>query len=95
MSRQAAKRLRGDLSFLQLLETHRHFLHENGVAVDQLEDLDPASIQDEIQKDLRTQIAHNVAAGVLTLDTQGGVRYSWRGLFYLWVQFLRDLVRLS
>jgi len=88
------KRLRGDLSFLEILENHRHFLHQNGIALDQLKDLAPESIQEEIQKDLRAQIAHNVAAGVLTMDPQGGVRYSWRGLFFLWIQFLRDLVRL-
>jgi hypothetical protein len=89
------KRLRGDLSFLQLLETHRLFLQQNGVGLERLEVLAPETIQGEIQKDLRAQIAHNVATGVLTVDPKGGVRYSWRGLIYLWIQFLRDLVRLS
>jgi hypothetical protein len=32
---------------------------------------------------------------VLVQSTEGEVRYSWRGLFYLWFQFLRDLVRFS
>jgi hypothetical protein len=89
------KRLRGDRSFLQILESHRQFLLQNGVGMDQIEALDPAHIQEEIQKDLRAQIAHNLAKGVLTADSGGSVRYSWRGLFYLWFQFLRDLVRLG
>ncbi len=89
------RRLRGDLSFLQLLENHRHYLHQHGIGIDQLEELDPGTIQEEIQKDLRTQISHNVATGVLTKESGGGVRYSWRGVFYLWIQFMRDLVRLS
>ncbi len=89
------RRLRGDLSFLQLLEDHRHYLREHGIGTESLEELDPAKIQEEIQKDLRTQISHNITAGVLTKNQEGGVSYSWRGLFYLWVQFLRDLVRLS
>jgi hypothetical protein len=32
--------------------------------------------------------------GVLRQTTEGDVRYSWRGWFYLWFQFLRDIVRL-
>ena len=57
--------------------------------------LDPDAIQAEIQKDLRTQIAHNLAIGVLKQDAGGAVRYSWRGMLFIWLQFLRDLVRLS
>jgi hypothetical protein len=89
------QRLRGDRSFLQLLEDHRHFLNRHGVTADVLEELDADRIQVEIQKDLRAQIAHNIASGVLKQAGTGEVRYSWRGLFYLWFQFLRDLVRLS
>lgn len=88
-------RLRGDQTFLQLYESHRDFLRRNGVIVPDLEPLDPERIQEEIQKDLRAQIAHNLAIGVLKRDAAGTVRYSWRGLFFIWTQFLRDLVRLS
>jgi hypothetical protein len=88
-------RLRGDLSFLQLLESHRHFLKHNHIGTEELTDLTPEQIQDEIQKDLRAQIAHNVAQGVLMKNESGEVRYSWRGLVYLWFQFIRDIVRLS
>lgn len=89
------QRLRGDRSFLQLLEDHREFLRRHGITADALEELDGDRIQAEIQKDLRAQIAHNIASGVLKQAGTGEVRYSWRGLFYLWFQFLRDLVRLS
>jgi hypothetical protein len=44
---------------------------------------------------LRAQIAHNLAIGVLKMDAGGAVRYSWRGMMFIWLQFLRDLVRLS
>lgn len=88
-------RLRGDKSFLELYESHRDFLRNNGVIAADLEPLDPEKIQAEIQKDLRSQITHNIAAGVLTQTASGDVRYSWRGLFFIWFQFLRDLVRLS
>jgi hypothetical protein len=84
-----------DHTFLQLYESHREFLKTNGITLDQLEELGPEQIQAEIQKDLSAQIAHNLATGVLTKDDSGAVRYSWRGLFFIWFQFLRDLVRLS
>ncbi len=88
-------RLRGDKTFFEIYESHKNFLSRNAVTLDELEVLDPEKIQEEIQKDLRTQVAHNLASGVLTKDGEGGVRYSWRGLFFIWCQFLRDLVRLS
>ncbi len=88
-------RLRGDKSFLELYDSHRVFLREHGVIAEDLESLDSERIQTEIQKDLRSQIAHNIAAGVLRQTAAGEVRYSWRGLFFIWFQFLRDLVRLS
>ena len=88
-------RLRGDQSFLQIYESHRSFLRDNRVETALLEELTPEQIQLEIQNDLRLQIKHNLAKGVLTEAGEGRIRYSWRGLFFIWVQFLRDLVRLS
>ncbi|EDY19285.1 hypothetical protein CfE428DRAFT_2970 [Chthoniobacter flavus Ellin428] len=88
-------RLRGDQTFLQIYESHRHFLNENRVRLEDLEELDGDQIQNEIQKDLRAQINHNIATGVLTRNAAGEIRYSWRGMLFIWFQFLRDLVRLS
>ncbi|MEP6672889.1 MAG: hypothetical protein ABJF10_27245, partial [Chthoniobacter sp.] len=88
-------RLRGDQTFLQIYESHREFLNMNRVRLNDLEDLDAEQIQAEIQKDLRAQIKHNIAAGVLKQNAAGEIRYSWRGMIFIWFQFLRDLVRLS
>jgi hypothetical protein len=88
-------RLRGDQTFLQIYESHRQFLNQNRVRLDDLEELDAEQIQEEIQKDLRAQITHNIAAGVLKQNAAGEIRYSWRGMIFIWFQFLRDLVRLS
>jgi hypothetical protein len=51
-------------------------------------------MQTDIENDLRDQIAHNVRAGVLKPAADDEVKYSWRGMIYLWCQFLLDLVRL-
>jgi len=88
-------RLRGEQTFLDTYDSHRDFLRQHGVIAPDLEELDGERIQEEIQKDLRSQIAHNIAAGVLTRHDDGQVRYSWRGMFFIWCQFLRDLVRLG
>ncbi len=87
-------RMRSDQTFFQLHEAHHQHLAENGVTVEDLEPLDPGEIPAEIQKDLRAQIAHNIAKGVLLHTDEGQIRYSWRGMFFIWCQFLRDLVRL-
>ncbi len=88
-------RARADDTILQMAESHHGFLRRHGVATDTLEELDAEAIQRDIQQDMRAQITHNIASGVLKRMPEGKVSYSWRGLFFLWCQFLRDLVRLS
>jgi hypothetical protein len=88
-------RMRSDQSFLEMHENHKDWLRKNGVPVEELEALEPDSIPEEIQRDLRAQVTHNLATGVLKQTREGQIRYSWRGMLFIWVQFLRDLVRLS
>src|SRR5947207_2583682 len=59
-----------------------------------IDPLDEEQIQTEMENDLRDQIAHNIHKGVLKQTAAGDVKYSWRGMIYLWCQFLVDLVRL-
>jgi hypothetical protein len=87
-------RQRPDQSFWQLYQSHREFLRDNTVDLTTVDALDEDRIQAEIERDLRDQIAHNINQGVLTETPEGEVKYSWRGMLYLWCQFLIDLVRL-
>src|SRR5882724_10631363 len=87
-------RQRPDRSFWQLDQGHREFLQRNKVDPTEIEPLDEEKIETEIEKDLRDQIAHNIHKGVLKQTATGDVKYSWRGMIYLWCQFLVDLVRL-
>jgi len=59
-----------------------------------IDNLDEERIHAEMEKDLRDQIAHNIDKGLLKQTPSGDVKYSWRGMIYLWCQFLLDLVRL-
>jgi hypothetical protein len=88
-------RLRGDRGILELLASHRLFLTKEGTSTERLVDSVPEEIQNEIQREMEAQIAHNLSAGLLLPSDEGTVRYSWRGLLFIWLQFLRDFVRLS
>jgi hypothetical protein len=87
-------RQRPDQSFWQLYQSHRAFLRKNNVHLEMIDSLDEEQIEKEIERDLREQIAHNIDKGVLKQTPEGDVKYSWWGMFYLWCQFLLDLVRL-
>ncbi|MEP7078735.1 MAG: hypothetical protein ABI795_06860, partial [Chthoniobacterales bacterium] len=86
-------RQRPDQSFWQLYQSHKEFLRHNIVETSVIDPMDEDRIQAEIEKDLRDQIEHNIQKGVLTPAAEGEVKYSWRGMIYLWCQFLLDLVR--
>jgi hypothetical protein len=87
-------RQRPDQSFWQLYQSHREFLRRNRVETAAIDSLDEERIEKEMENDLREQIAHNIRRGVLKSTPAGDVKYSWRGMLYLWCQFLLDLVRL-
>jgi len=87
-------RQRPDRSFWQLYQSHREFLRRNRVDPAEIDALEEEQIEAEMEKDLRDQITHNIHKGVLKQTATGDVKYSWRGMIYLWCQFLVDLVRL-
>ncbi len=87
-------RVRASSSFAELWEEHRQFLLREGVRTEELAEVDPDDLQGEVQRDLQMQIAHNLDAGVLLRTGEGEIRYSWRGMIFIYGQFLRDLVRL-
>jgi hypothetical protein len=85
----------GDKSFMQLLASHRTFLERNRIATAELDETDPAALARQFEGEQTAQIAHNVTAGILAKGKDGAIRYTWRGLVFIWVQFLRDFVRLQ
>lgn len=87
-------RQRPDQSFWQLYQSHKEFLRNNRVELGTIDSMDDERIQAEIENDLREQIKHNIEKGVLKPVDEREVKYSFRGMVYLWCQFLLDLVRL-
>ncbi len=85
----------GEKSFMELAESHRQFLARNNVKPADLAPLNPEDLHEQLQCEQSRQIAHNVTAGILQKDADGAIRYTWRGLWFIWFQLLRDFVRLS
>jgi hypothetical protein len=85
----------GEKSFMELMQSHRDFLARHAVLSENLVALRPEELQEQLQCEQSRQIAHNVTAGILRKDADGAIRYTWRGLWFIWVQLLRDFVRLS
>lgn len=63
------------------------------VTVDDLLPALPDKARQDMQDDLREQLEHNLSCGLLLRDGPDLIRYSGRGMFFLWLQFLRDFVR--
>lgn len=87
-------RQKPDQTFWQLYQSHKEYLRQHEVETSVITPMDEDRIQADIERDLREQIAHNIEKGVLKPAEEGEVKYSWRGMVYLWCQFLLDLVRL-
>jgi hypothetical protein len=85
----------GPKQFAEMLEAHEKMLKTHGVKPEEMLDQTAEEIVGAMQKEMQAQIAHNISAGLLARDGEHFIRYTTRGMFYLWFQFLRDLVRFS
>ncbi|MEX2581045.1 MAG: hypothetical protein WD342_18445 [Verrucomicrobiales bacterium] len=82
-------------SFDELLEQHREWIGDMGFAPEDLASDAPEDLTGLIEQETGRQIKHNLEAGLIRLgDTAGTFRYSWRGLFYLYFQLVKDMVRM-
>ena len=82
-------------SFEKLMDSHRKFLVQNKVDPEEILVEDEKSFQQAMEEEIRLQVRHNLDRGLIALAGEGTFRYSWRGLFFLWGQFVKDMVKLS
>ena len=82
-----------ELSVEELALSHIDFLGNQGDF--ELLPMEAEGLRAEIEKELRRQLEHNIARGILVRDKNEMIRYSVRGMFFLWGQFLREFVRFS
>ena len=81
-------------AFHQILEDHRQFLTKMRLKTDDLRIPDPDEIEHEIEAEMKEQIQHNLEAGIIRPADDTHFEYSVRGFFFLWGQFVKDMVRL-
>lgn len=80
--------------FHQILRDHHAFLKRQKVEPDSLRMPEPEEIEHAIEDEMQCQIHHNLEAGIIREAGDGNFEYSLRGLFFLWGQFVKDMVRL-
>jgi len=86
-------RVPGHLSFQEMVDSHEEFLRARGVVLEACVNQSPEETVDAMQREMKLQITHNIDAGLLKRDGEHFIRYTARGMLFLWLQFLRDLVR--
>lgn len=89
------QRVRSDLSIQQICGAHRSMLLKAHLDSVDVQPLEPDHMRDLLEQDLKDQIEHNVRSGLLTPAGDHEVRYTWRGMIYLWSRFLLDFVRMT
>lgn len=84
-------------SFEALLQSHRDFLVARGMSPDRLIAETPDQLPEQMENETQVQIRHNLDRGLIETDAENPetVRYSWRGLFFLYGQLVKDMVKLS
>jgi hypothetical protein len=78
----------------EMCEAHRSLLKKGRLLDGDILPVSPEESRGLLEQDLRAQIDHNVRSGLLKPVGAKQVRYTWRGMLYLWFQFLLDFVRL-
>lgn len=92
--RQRMNRCDDAETFQDMLESHELFLAKQGVKTETAQDQDPDNLHVTVEDDLVQQITHNLNAGVIVRTDEEHFRYSWRGCFFLWVQVVKDMLRV-
>lgn len=82
-------------TFPGLLSAHRAFLARCGRGPEQMRSVGEEELRSAVERDMEEQMRHNMNEGVLRPADEGHGRYSWRGMLFLWFQFLRDILRFS
>ena len=81
--------------FKALADAHGEFLALRGLGTADLQPVDPDKVRAAVERDMETQMQHNITEGLLEPADEGHGRYSWRGMLYLWWQFVRNIFRFS
>lgn len=79
----------------EMAESHAGWIKSCGLGPRDFEEPRADMLRGQMEAELRRQLEHNIACGILTRDGTDTIRYSVKGMFFLWSQFLREFVRFS
>ncbi|MEM6911435.1 MAG: hypothetical protein AAF555_07600 [Verrucomicrobiota bacterium] len=82
-------------TFEDLLLRHELHLSRNQVGDTKIREIDETQFREEMEKEILQQTDYNLQNGLIVKADETTFRYSWRGLVYLWRQFLIDLLKYS
>jgi hypothetical protein len=88
-------RMPGEASFADLVTGHDGFLRRCGLDAGAPQPVDADSVRAAVERDMETQMQHNIREGLLEAADEAHGRYSWRGMLFLWWQAVRDILRFS
>lgn len=86
-------KITNDPSMDEAYTDHNDFLLANGIDICDLVSINAEELPEFLESEHRQQVEHNLQIGLLKPMDPLHIQYSWKGLFYLWLQFLRDFIR--
>lgn len=81
-------------SFKAIYKDHEEHLEKLGISKEELLMPDPDEMLAQVEAEMRQQIDHNVDCGLIKMTGDGHFKYSTKGLFFLWFQSVKDMIRL-
>ena len=81
-------------SLEEMEASHEAFLQRSGVALEGVEKLDTEQLPARMEQEMSRQIDHNLQSGLIEPLGEGEFRYSWRGCLFLWLQVVKDMLRV-
>jgi hypothetical protein len=81
-------------SIEELEEEHEAFLERHGIAAEEVLELDTEQLSTLMEEEMVLQIDHNMERGLIEEAGEGKFRYSWRGCLFLWVQLVKEMVKV-
>ncbi len=82
-------------SFDELMDIHRAYLDTNWVGETSIAKQKPEDLPRALEEEIKQTVEHNMHRGIIEPAGEGLFRYSARGMFFLWTQLVKDMVKLG
>jgi len=79
---------------IQIRKAHLAFIQQNGTKHSDLITPDPDSIEHHVEIETRRQIDFNLKHGIIRTHSENSFGYTIKGLFFLWGQVIKDIIKL-